>query len=203
MKRIIFNILIGTLLLTACAPSGILQQTATPTAAKVPEPTHTPILIPPTKTSQFIDLKSGGFSLSVQQGLDFDIDDYSINISDKQGELIISLNGKPYIASSYTLESFLGKYVNEMAARGGTFNQSEPYEIMIDGMSGLAVDLTGSFLDDPIAGKAIIISPGKDFIIFGLGMSNLSTHENGWADAGSVIFELLIKSIKFKAEVKG
>ena len=111
-------------------------------------------------------------------------------------------NGKPYIASNYTLESFLGKYVAEIAARGGTFDQSEPYEIIIDGMSGLAVDLTGTFLNDPIAGKAIIISPGKDFIVFGLAISNLSTYTNGWEESGSVAFEMLIETIKFKAEVK-
>ena len=140
--------------------------------------------------------------MSVQQDLDFDIDDYSINLSDKQGELLISLNGKPYIASNYTLESFLGRYVAEIAARGGAFDQSEPYEIIVDGLSGLAVDLTGSFLDDPIAGKAIIISPGKDFIVFGLGMSNLSTHANGWEESGSLVFEMLIESIRFKDEIK-
>jgi len=204
VKKIFCILFIGIVLLSGCTPPAISQSTSTPasTPTSIPAPTNTATLFPLTPSPQFVDLKSGGFSLSVQQGLDFDVDDYSINISDKQGELLISLNGKPYISSSYTLESFLGKYVAEMAARGGTLTQGEPYEIIIDGMSGIAVDLTGTFLDNPIAGKAIIISPGKDFIIFGLGMSNLATHENGWAETGSVIFELLIKSIKFKIEVK-
>jgi hypothetical protein len=89
-----------------------------------------------------------------------------------------------------------------MASRGGSFKQSDPYEISIDGMSGIAVNLTGNFLNDPMAGKAVAISPGKDFIIFGLGMSNLGTHKNGWNESGSVIFESIIESIKFKDEVK-
>lgn len=130
--------------------------------------------------------------------LDFDIDDSSINLSDHEGRLVISLNGRTYIASEYTLESFLGKYLAEMASRGGTFNQSEPYEIVIDGVTGVAIDFTGTFLGDPIAGKAISISPDDNFIVFGLAMSNLGADERGWTENGSIIFEALLGSIRFK-----
>ena len=202
MKRIIPILLTCTTILISCAS----QPPVIPAPTFIPKPanTSTPILLTPTATQapQFVDLKSGGFSLAVQPELDFDTDDYSVNISDKGGELIISLNGKPYIASIYTLESFLDKYIVEMASRGGSFNQSDPYEISIDGMNGIAIDLTGNFLDDPMAGRAVAISPGKDFIIFGLGMSNQGTHKNGWMESGSPIFEAIIASIKFKDEVK-
>lgn len=198
MSRIILILLIGTMILASC----VSQPDIKPIPTTTPLPAMTATLILPTSQPQVIDLKSGGFSLSVQPELDFDTDDYSVNISDKGGELIISLNGKPYIASIYTLESFLDKYVVEMASRGGSFNQGDPYAISIDGMNGIAIDLTGNFLDDPMAGKAVAISPGKDFIIFGLGMSNLGTHKNGWTESGSVIFEEIIASIKFKDEVK-
>jgi len=202
MERTSVILLICATILASCTS----QPTITPSPMFIPEPVYksTPVPLTPaaTQAPQFIDLKSGGFSLSVQPELDFDTDDYSVNISDKSGELIISLNGKPYIASIYTLESFLDKYLAEMASRGGSFNQSDPYAISIDGMNGIAIDLTGNFLDDPMAGKAVAISPGKDFIIFGLGMSNLGTHKNGWDESGSVIFETIIESIKFKDEVK-
>jgi len=204
MKKVISQLWISMILLSACSAAKIQPPTATPTSppTNTPEPTITPTSIPPTPASRFIELKSGGFSLAIQPDLDFDTDDYSVNISDKQGKLVISLNGKPYIESSYTLESFLGKYVVEIGSRGGSFIQSAPYEIIIDGMSGLAVDLTGNFLNDPVAGKAIIISPGKNFVIFGLGISNLATDENDWIESGSVIFDVLIESIEFNAEVK-
>jgi hypothetical protein len=180
------------------------MQPATSTLIPAPAGTATPMPFTPIaeKKPQLIDLKSGGFSLAVQSDLEFDTDDYSVNISDKGGELIISLNGKPYVATLYTLESFLNTYLTEMAARGGSFQQSEPYEINIDGMKGIAIDLTGNFLNDPMAGKAVAISPGKDFIIFGLGMSNQGLHKNGWAESGSPIFEAIIASIKFKEEVQ-
>jgi hypothetical protein len=201
MNRIILILLIGTTILVSCAS----QPAATTAPTFTPEPVNIPTSapLPPTSQPLVVDLKSGGFSLAVQPELDFDTDDYSVNISDKGGELIISLNGKPYIESIYTLESFLDKYIVEIAARGGSFNQSDPYAIHVDGMSGIAIDLTGNFLNDPMAGKAVAISPGKDFIIFGLGMSNLGTHKNGWNESGSVIFEEIIASIKFKSEVKG
>lgn len=200
MKRIILILLTCATILVSCTS----QPTVTTAPTVTPEPTHSSVVVPltPTSAPQFIDLKSGGFSLAVQPELDFDTDDYSVNISDKGGELIISLNGKPYIGSIYTLESFLDKYIVEMASRGGSFNQGDPYAINIDGMNGIAMDLTGNFLNDPMAGKAVAISPGKDFIIFGLGMSNLGTHKNGWRESGSVIFEAIIASIKFKDDVK-
>jgi len=198
MKRILLILLTSTAILTSC----VSQPGVKPVSTSTPQPAMTATLILPTLAARFIDLKSGGFSLAVQPELDFETDDYSINLSDKGGELIISLNGKPYIASVYTLESFLGKYIVEVAARGGSFQQSDPYEISVDGMSGIGIDLTGNFLNDPMAGKAVAISPGKDFIIFGLGMSNLGTHKNGWVESGSAIFEALIASIKFNEEVK-
>jgi len=100
------------------------------------------------------------------------------------------------------MESFLDVYIDEIASRGGTFIQSVPYEIMIDGMNGTAVNITGIFLDDPIAGKAFVISPRKNFIVFGLGMSNLTANKNEWAETGSNVFETLLASIEFKAEVR-
>jgi len=203
MKRIILILLMCATILASCAsqPPVTPARTFTPKSASA----STPIPLTPnaTQAPQFIDLKSGGFSLAVQPELEFETDDYSVNISDKGGELIISLNGKPYIASIYTLESFLDKYLAEMASRGGSFNRSDPYEVTIDGISGIAIDLTGNFLEAPMAGKAVAISPGKDFIIFGLGMSNQGTHKNGWMESGSPIFEAIIASIKFKEEVKG
>lgn len=89
-----------------------------------------------------------------------------------------------------------------MASRGGTFDQGEPYEVVIDGSSGVAIDFSGSFLENPIKGKAVAVSPGRDFIIFGLGMSLLNLHENGWAESGSTDFETILDSIDFKEEVK-
>lgn len=180
MRTISTFLLICTTLISACTA-------VTPVSPDTPEP-----------SSRVIDVKGGGFSLSIREDLEFDVDDVSINLSDDQGLLVMSLNGRPYISSEYTLESFLGKYLTEMEARGGTFVRGVPYEIIIDDRNGLAIDLTGTFLDRPIAGRGIIISPGEDFVVFGLGMSILGGNKNAWAESGSVIFEDILASIRFK-----
>ena len=186
--------------LTACST----LQPATPAMVVPSQTVSTQPAIPQTRTSdsQFIEIKEGGFSLAVQPDLEFDTDASSISISDKRGGLIVSLNGRPYIASSYTLQTFLGKYLEEMASKGGSLHQSDPYEVVIDGKSGIAVDFTGNFFDQPITGKAVAVSPGEDFIVFGLGMSLQNGSPEGWAGSGSVIFEMILASIKFKEEVR-
>lgn len=171
--------------------------------ASRPEATPAPSLVSaPTSAPPIVYPKNGGFSLALQPGLEFEIDDTSILLFDQGGEHFVSLNGKPYIASIHTLESFLGTYLDEIAARGASFDQGDPYEIFIDGMSGIAIDLNGNFSDAPMAGMAIAVSPGKDFIIFGMGLSNLQAGENGWTESGSTIFEAILGSIKFRDEVK-
>lgn len=202
MKRLSLVCLMAMTLLAACANQPTPTQTSTPvpspTSTNTPFPVIEPEPITPTPSFRSIDIKDGGFSLSVHPDLKFNIDDNSINLSDAQETFIVSLNGRPYIASEYTMESFLSLYIDEMASRGGAFIQSVPNEIMIDGMSGTAVDISGVFANAPIAGKAFVISPRENFIIFGLGMSNISSNKNEWAETGSDIFEMLLASIKFK-----
>jgi len=202
MKRIWFILLVSLIIITGCEPPGKLPvappATATLTWTPLPPPlTSTPR--PPTPTPQVIEIKEGGFTVTVQTPLEFNVDENSINLSDKNAEIIISLNGRPYIASAYTLESFLNLYINEMESRGGgTFELGAPYEISMDGILGLAIDLTGTFLDAPIAGKAIALSPGKDFIFFGLGLASLQNNKFMWERSGHPVFDALLESVRFK-----
>jgi hypothetical protein len=186
--------------LAACSP----QQPAAPASVATSRPVTTQSEVPQTPTSipQLVDINDGGFSLAVQSDLEFDTNDSSISISDKRGGLIISLNGRPYVESSYTIQTFLGKYLDEMASKGGSLHQSDPYEVVIDGKSGIAVDFTGSFLDQPITGKAVAVSPEEDFIVFGLGMSLQNAGSGGWSESGSLVFETILASIEFKEEAK-
>jgi hypothetical protein len=89
-----------------------------------------------------------------------------------------------------------------MTSRGGSLHQSDPYDIVVDGKNGIAVDFTGSFLDQAITGKAVAVSPGEDFIVFGLGMSLQNASPEGWAKSGSLIFETILASIEFKEAVR-
>jgi hypothetical protein len=202
MNRLVFLLATATILLFACAsqPEPTPTSTPAPTITITPRPTFTPEPTFTIEPFRFIELKSGGFSLSIHPHLEFEINDRAINLSDSQATFIVSINGTAYIASEYTMESFLSKYVDEIAAREGAFIHSTPYEIEIDGVNGTAFNISGVFLDTPIAGKAFVISPRENFVVFGLGMSNLTTNKNEWAETGSDVFETLIASIKFKEE---
>jgi hypothetical protein len=196
--------LLLALTLVICLAACSSQRLEAPASVVTSQPmsTQADIIQTPTSIPQFIEIRDGGFSLAVQPDLEFNNDTSSISISDKSGGLIISLNGRSYVESSYTLQTFLEKYLDEMASRGGTLHQSNPYEVVIDGKSGIAVDFTGSFLDQPITGKAVAVSPGEDFIVFGLGMSLQNANPEGWAESDSLIFETILASIEFKEEVR-
>jgi hypothetical protein len=172
-----------------------------PAATAVPTRNPTPVSTP-TPALPIVYLRNGGFSLAIQSGLDFEIDDSSILLFDQRGEHFISLHGRPYIASIHTLESFLGTYLDEVSGRGATFAQSDPYEIFIDGMSGTAIDLNGSFSEAPMSGMAVAVSPGKDFIIFGIGLSSQQRLESGGRESRSVVFDEILDSIMFLEGVK-
>jgi hypothetical protein len=148
-----------------------------------------------------LNVEDGGFSIVVSRDLDTDVQGNTIGISDKSNTLIISFTGTPYLETQLTLNEVIDEYLDALASRGGTFNQSTPSDITVNGAEGISVDLTGTLFEAPIAGRAIAISPSEDFVIFGLGVSNLSSDEENWQKSGSVIFQELLDTLTF-AEVQ-
>jgi uncharacterized lipoprotein YajG len=61
MKRVLLILLISTAILTSCA-----AQPSMNSISMTPQSAVTATLIPPTFAAQFIDQKSGGFSLALQ-----------------------------------------------------------------------------------------------------------------------------------------
>lgn len=192
-------------LLASCSFPPLQAPTATPTATSTPPPTATPIptatqtQVPatPTPTAELIPVEEGGFSILVSRELETDLQGNTIGIFDQGSTLIISFTGTAYQETQYTLNDVIDQYLDELASKGGTFNQSEPSAVMVDGREGISVDLTGILFEAPIEGRAIAVSPAKDFIVFGLGISNLSEEEENWRKSGSVIFQELLDSLTF------
>lgn len=193
------------MLLTSCsvpllqAPTATPTATFTPTATPVPTATQTPTPVPPSPTpaAERMTVEEGGFSLLVSRDLDTDLQKNTIGIFDKGQTLIISFTGTPYQASQYTLNEVIDQYLSELESRGGNFEPSEPTSITVDGAEGISVDLTGILFEAPIEGRAIAVSPARDFVIFGLGISNLASDEENWQKSGSLIFQELLDSIEF------
>lgn len=193
------------ILLMACNFTALQEPAATPTNTVPPTstppptatPTPTPVPASPTPEAKLIDVKDGGFSILVPNNLDFDLNENTVGISDKDGMLLISFTGTPYEETNYTPRQVIDEFLNEVASRGGNFNQSEPSNIVIDGIEGISIDLTGDLFNAQIKGRAIAVSPAENFILFGLGVSNLSSDNENWEKSGSVIFQGLLDSIKF------
>lgn len=151
MNRLSLICILGMILPAACGNQS--TPVLSPNLTNMPFLAMEPESLSPTPAFRLIDIKSGGFSLHIHPDLEFDIDNHSINLSDTQNKLLMSLNGRTYIASEYTTESFLEKYIMETASRGGAFIQSTPYEIIIDDMTESPLILQGYFLVTPSQGR--------------------------------------------------
>jgi hypothetical protein len=176
--------------------------TPEPTATVTPPPTLTATVVPTatitsTPAPQTAIINGNGFTLEVPVELDVEVKKQVVGIFDKPGTLIISLTRTPYDGSANELSDVIDEYLNGIAERGGEFIQSEPSPVMVDGVEGISVDLTGTLFDAPIEGRAIALSPEEDSVFFGMGLSNLSTDEELWQTSGSTIFQGLLDTLQF------
>ena len=62
---------------------------------------------------------------------------------------------------------------------------------------GIVINLTGTLFDSPIEGQVFAVSPKKDFVVFGIGVSNLTSNDQLWKESGSVIFQGILDSLNF------
>ncbi|MFN8399870.1 MAG: hypothetical protein U0X74_07640 [Anaerolineales bacterium] len=183
-------------------------------SAATPEPTATSTLLPPTATEtptqvptatqpaspmpDAITYEGNGFRFDVPDTLDVDMQKNAVGIYDKSGMLIISFTRVPYDAASDTLEDVINEYLAEISSRSsGELTQSEVTAITVAGADGISVDLTGTLFERPIQGRAIAVVPGKDSVLFGMGVSNLVNDEKLWQSTGSLIFQGLLDSLEF------
>lgn len=209
MKRITLTILATfTIFLTACANNPFVAPTQTSTST--PEPTQTPLpTITPTPTftptseptiavGKTIEIPDGNFSFQEPMGYDVEINGGQVGVFDKEGTIIISIYGGLYNSSDNSLDEVLEQFVSEVFKRGdGDYTKSGSYPIFIDGIEGIAYDISGSLFGSPLKGQAIIVAPNKDQYLFGLGVANTSQDKKRWENKGAVVFGDLINSIKF------
>lgn len=183
----------------AIAPQATATPTQTATVTASPVPSSTPTLVPtPTAPApETVDVEADGFTISVPLSMDFDMNNNVVGIFDKEGTFIVSFTRSPYNSDSISLQNVIDDYLNEVASQGGEFNQGESYPVTIGGAEGIAVDITGTLFEAPIAGRAIAVSPAEDSVFFGLGVSNLANNEELWETRGMEDFETLTDSVQF------
>lgn len=202
----IFALVVISALLTGCGFLATPQPTATPTRTFSPTLQPTPIASPlwtpvPTSTAapapKALPVEADGFSLSVPDPLDFDLQGKMVGVFDREGKLIISFIRTDYDGSSNSLQDVIDKFLNELSSGGGEFVQGESSPVTIGGAEGISVDLTGVLFDAPIEGRAVAVNPHVDSVFFGFGVSNLADDVELWETTGSNFFQSLIDSVEF------
>lgn len=196
MNKKIASILVLCLQL-ACGVFSTPEPTATPqpTSTSTPVPTATTTSTP-TPAVTLVDVPDGGFSLIVPDFLDVDVQGSTVGIFDE--ELIVSFSGTDYLSSANTLEDVIDDLLAELSKDGNELiKDSETLPISVNGIEGIAIDLTGNLFGAPIEGQAVAFSPQEDFVIFGLGVSNLTSDDGLWKESGSIIFQDMLNSITY------
>ncbi|HEY2980395.1 MAG TPA: hypothetical protein VGJ22_04370 [Anaerolineales bacterium] len=175
--------------------------TVTPSPAPTPRATDTPSR-PPEPTLDFgpdaihMLVVADSFSLSVPFPLHSESQGNLVFISDEAQTLNISFVGDTTDAGLPLLE-VIDLFLASLEDRGGQFLQAKPVDIVIDGVEGIAVDLTGVLGEKDIEGRAIAVATGPDFVFFGIAISNIVDGNSTWASRDLAIFEGLTGTLTF------
>jgi len=79
----------------------------------------------------------------------------------------------------------------------GVINPVSDYPVTIDGVSGIAVNVTGQLLSKPLTGQVISLWVSDNQYLFVLGFSDVENHSNLWEQEGQKAFDILINTVEF------
>lgn len=180
--------------------------TSTPTATNTPIPTNTPTatntptptLVPTIALGEEQTLPSAGYSFRPPEGYELDVQGAQVGVFDEAGTIIISVYGATSNPQNKSAEEILEAFIEGVFKKGeGTYKQEQAETVTVDGIEGLAFDLTGTLFGSPVKGKAIVVMPSKTQYLFGLGLANTGRDKALWENEGSRVFAALLDSIRF------
>lgn len=79
----------------------------------------------------------------------------------------------------------------------GVINPVSDHPITVDGISGIAVDVSGKLLKKPLTGQVVSLWVSKNQYLFVLGLSDAENHSDLWASEGQKAFDTLVNTIEF------
>jgi hypothetical protein len=197
-----------SILLMSCTLLPTPEPTVEPTFTSTVESTETsqPVSTSttvPTATLQSFDpgafttlAVADGFTLSVPFPLLHEVNKNVVIVGNEENTLTISF-ASDSLESGETLEDVLNAYLGSLEKRGWEFTKSEPVEIEIDHATGILVDLTSTAQSLNFEGQAVAVSLRPGFVLFGLGLFEVSANPEGWKNTGEDTFKTLMDSIKF------
>ena len=89
----------------------------------------------------------------------------------------------------------IDQYLSSFEERGWQFTKGDAKDIVVDGINGTAIDLSGTAGDITFEGQAIAVSPISDLVLFGFGIS--IADRNDWVNSGKPTLDGLLDRIKF------
>jgi hypothetical protein len=175
--------------------------TQTPTNTPKPTSTFTPTARPTVAVGDDQIILEGGFSIRPVIGYVYDIQGGDFITGDPKRTITLSFSGETFYTEGETPEQIIDGYLDTLARKGdGEFTKGSSYPITVDGIEGLAYDVTGSLYDIPLQGQTFIVNPDETQYLFGLGLANTSIDKSSWENDGNRVFIALIDSIIFNPD---
>jgi hypothetical protein len=147
-------------------------------------------------------VKEGGFTFRPPVEFSVDVQSAQVRVFDKKMTILISFVGSTSNPQNESPEEIADEFLNAVFKKAnGEFQKVITSTVSIDGVEGLAYDITGTLFGRPTQGQAVIVMPGKNQYLFGLGMNNLGGDPEGWENEGRIVFNAMISSISFSTGV--
>ena len=197
-----------------------LEATKTPSPTATERPTDTPTLMPtiePTKPEGPIAtarqplrlgrveiIEEGGFSFQGPLGYESSFQRTQVILTSDDGDTVISLIGGRSDRLE-DLEADLNNFVDRISRTSLTlvdFDSSLSYEHSVDGVPGLAAEVTGMWGESSVTGRILVAAPAEDQLFYALAISPDTSSGEGWEPQGRQAFEAIIRSIVFHEPYK-
>lgn len=184
-------------------PSVTASQTAQPTVTPSPPPRPTievnlATLPPPEEITLGAPIKvpEAGFSFKPPSGFQIRQLNGQVTLSSRDGRLVISLIGIS-ITSQDDLQPIMTRFLEIVSRTFDEFHLGDCSPYRIGGSDGLTCDLQAKLENEPVAGMAIIASPGEDQLFSALAFAVESIQGDEWNQRAKPVTEKILKNITF------
>jgi hypothetical protein len=138
----------------------------------------------------------GGFSFRGLIGYDATYQRTQVTLTSDDGDTVVSLIGGRSDRLE-NLEADLNHFIEIISLNVVEFNTGTSYQYPVDGISGLAAEVTGVWGETQVTGRILIVAPGEDQLFYALVISPDTTTGEGWEPQGRQAFEAILNSISF------
>ena len=173
--------------------------TPRPTSTPRPSPTPRPAFTVPAQSEEEQVVAEGGFAFRPFLGdMDMEVQGGQVFFADQVGVFIASIASAPEGDTSDSLDEVLAGVVRALDnSLDAAMEPGEPYPLIIDGLEGLAVDVSGTLLERPILGQVVALRPRQGWVFFGFGLGNTALGDERWTEEGRLTFAALLDSVRF------